>query len=987
MRTRISVRHPTCGIVPPRCVPVFLPKGGQDLAGGFSRRMATQEPGKSRRDGRTLRPVGETGTAVPSGLGGGCPAIRRLKPPAKYCCPFGTQPGHQRRPYDSRIRWAVCVAFLFASLVVEAAAQEWTLVNPTRRAYKDELVRLLAPAPGAAGSFVVKEDGAEVPYQVERIGGKDWVWVCSDFEPCASHKYQLAAGKPKPAAPRVTVRKEGDAYLLDNGMMAVKLPAAVGKAAPGPIAAVKLGDKWVGGSAWTTSLPLKSFAATVVGHGTLFGKVRLLYDFEGAAFAQVDVALGPGWSHAEVFERHEMSRGDYWELDASKGWAANQGISKPFSRGAGSGVIAGKIEPTRALKPGGLPYQRDDLFINLFPRWNQHYKDGWAFAATDGTSHLGAVVVRASQWVWPHNNAIQAIVKESGDYAGLRCPTWKGQRLWWLFAPTLAPCDIAYVTRYAWEGLDKLNHEFLLDWPGQKGSFAGMNFYDGGQMNPTSGIRGAGRRALAEAGKQGDFSTLTRVQVMMHPDAYGSYASFWSPENPNFFTDFTRVPIALTAQLKACPYFDTLRRAAEAKLKEDMYHSITLPGGAGQECPGYVGYALRNWGELAKVCREHLGFDPTTWDRFKAAQYFQKRITQPDGRPLPAMGSRRRTLPMGDTHPGKDGPAVVDVPAEEVRKFATEELPGFGVIFNSNPGTERETYLALKAGPNRGHYHGDQLAFHYCANAKPLAVDHHCSYHLRAGQEHMHNRVAFHTDKLPYANMDGYERLIAFKTSPVADVAIGQVESERLRQVEKLPPEIWHQEYPQHPFAKPLVYRRTIILVKGGPQEYFVLRDQFWASEPLAATYCLHVLADTIRQDGQRVDFGPLTLFCVEPARFEFESFPWSHDNGGKESTQGARLTIRGESGQFITVLYPGKAPAVAAIPGGLKVGGDEVSFGDGVTVKRDGKEVLSLAATEINLDRSQGDIGLFVPDAGYPFGEIPDWLVRQRAQHPSPAR
>jgi len=880
-----------------------------------------------------------------------------------------------------------------------AAGGQTTLVNPTKRAYRDELVRLMAPAPEQAGSFIVKEDGAEVPYQIERIDGKDWVWVCSTFEPGASHNYEIAPGQPSQAKPRVTVRKEEGAYLLDNGLVALKVAAQAGNGVPGPIAAVKLGDKWVGGSAWRTALPLKSFAASVVGDGTLFGKVHLRYDFEGKAgldgatpaFAEVDVALGPGWSHAEVFERHEMTRGDSWELDASRGWAPTQGVSKPFSKGAGSGVIAGKVEPNRPLKPGGLPYQRDDLFINLFPRWNQHYKDGWAFAASDGASYLGAVVVRASQWVWPHSNSIEAVVKRapgagdgSGDYAGLRCPTWKGQRLWWLFAPTLAPCDTAYVARYAWEGLDKLNHEFLLQWPGQKGSFAGMNFYDGGQMNPTGGIRGTGRRALADAGKAGDFSTLTRVQVMMHPDAYGSYWNYWSPENPNFFTDFMRVPIALTAQLKGCPHFEALRRAAEAKLREDMAHSVTLPGGAGQECPGYVAYALRTWTDLAKVCREHLGFDPTSWDRFKAAQYFQKRISQPDG-------ALRRTLPMGDTHPAKEGGmAVVDVPADEARKFTTEELPGFGVIFTNNPGTDRETYLAFKSGPNRGHYHGDQLAFHYCANARPLAVDHHCSYHPRAGQEHMHNRLAFHTDKFPYANMDGYERLIAFKTSPVADVAIGQVESERLRQVEKLPPEIWHQEYPQHPFAKPLVYRRTIVLVKGGQQDYFVIRDQFWAPEPLAATYCLHVLADAMRRDGPRVDFGRLTLICIEPdpspaagAGVEFESFPWSHDNGGTESTQGARLTIRGEQGQFLTVLYPGRPPAVGAIPGGVRVGGDEVLFAEGVAVRRHGRDVLSLAATEINLERSQGDIGLFVPDAGYPFGELPDWLVRQRARQP----
>ena len=35
------------------------------------------------------------------------------------------------------------------------------------------------------------------------------------------------------------------------------------------------------------------------------------------------------------------------------------------------------------------------------------------------------------------------------------------------------------------------------------------------------------------------------------------------------------------------------------------------------------------------------------------------------------------------------------------------------------------------------------------------------------------------------------------------------------------------------------------------------------------------------------------------------------------------------------------------------------------------------------DLDRFQGEIGLFVPDTGYPFGRIPDWLIRQRVPRP----
>jgi hypothetical protein len=559
---------------------------------------------------------------------------------------------------------------------------------------------------------------------------------------------------------------------------------------------------------------------------------------------------------------------------------------------------------------------------------------------------------------------------------------------------------------------------------------------------------------------------------MMHEDSYGSYWNYWSPENPNFFTDFIRVPIALTSNLKEHPRFEDLRKLAELRMKEDLYHSVTLPGGAGQECPGYMSVGL--WSGLAEVCRAHLGFDPTTWERFKAAARFRRRISQP-------YSGGRRMLPMGDTHPGEDGPRPIEVPPEEVAAYVTEELPGFGVIFTSQPGTPDETYLAFKSGPNRGHYHGDQLAFHYCANGKPAAVDHHCSYRPRAGQEHMHNRVAFFTEKDRYLNMDGYERLIAFKASPQVDIAVGQVESDRLRPTTELPPEYWHVEWPMTQLGGTLAYRRTVVFVKGGPRDYFVLRDQFAAPRELGAALCLHfndpdtlalwsqkpgeggdtdgstvfrdaaqdfvklgvqpgwflhigevatkhtgahlhqeryqvrgveahavtldrtapvgskqpyvLLRPRCRQEGQNIAFDGLTLFCAQPAQCGFALFPWFHANGGPEATQGARLETKGARGQYISVLYPGRAPAMSSLPGGVKVGDDQIVFSGElagreeartlVSVKRGGTELISLAGNEIDFNRSQGEIGLFVPDAGYPFGEIPDWLLRQRAKKP----
>ena len=122
-------------------------------------------------------------------------------------------------------------------------------------------------------------------------------------------------------------------------------------------------------------------------------------------------------------------------------------------------------------------------------------------------------------------------------------------------------------------------------------------------------LRGFGRRAIREPDRQGNIETLTHAQTFFDDDSYGSYWNFWSPENPNFFTDFIKAGYGLTMQLRDHLQFRGFAKRAELKFREDMYHSITLPGGAGQDCPGYVAYAMRNWKDLAPLCKKHLCFD------------------------------------------------------------------------------------------------------------------------------------------------------------------------------------------------------------------------------------------------------------------------------------------------------------------------------------------------------------------------------------------
>jgi hypothetical protein len=1027
-----------------------------------------------------------------------------------------------------------------------APGDAWTLFNPTGRAYDGERVRLRLALPPdfAADRYAVLEGGVEVPYQAESIDGTTRLWVQTDMGANQTRAYRLERRAPRRFPGKVKLARDGDVFVLENGAIGVRVPAAAGAEPPPPILQVRLPDgRWIGRGTRQAPCKMKKFDAAVIGEGPLFAKVRLQFDFEGTAgldnvpaFHRVDVSLAADRRHAVIEEAHAMPRGSFWELDVAHGWSPRDAAVVPHFGG---------FDRPALMDPDGKPYpwppntlragqtRMGDTLLNLIPRWSQAYDDGWWFTAADGTHAAGAAACRAGRWLWPHDNLISVKVKASADFAGLRCPTWRGRRYWYLLAGPAAPwADKAsredYILRHAFESLDKLHGEYLLEWPGA------MTIVPAGKPSAPAGDDPAGKFGRRSkpffgwgpgsghlAAPDHPIRHLAIAQAIIDPDTFGNYWLFFSPENPNFATAWWQDCYWKASNTAGHPRFADIAKLAEMKFREDLYHSVTIPGGAGQECPGYLSHSMGLWRKIAPVCKEKLGFDPTQWPQWRAAGSYLLHLSQPMG------DGSRRCLPAGDTHP--PGPDPVETARlhgveEDAAAFRTEELPGFGVVFRNRPATPRETYLSFKSGPNRGHFHGDQLSFHYCPFARPQIVDHHCSYGPRAGQEHMHNRVAFHTPTLPYANMDGYERVIAFVTSAEADAAIGQVESERLRYAQEFPPEKWDTRLPQEVLDVPLRYRRTVVLVKGGALDYVVLRDQHDGPD-VSATYCLHVYGETLDRKENAFEFDALTVFVAAPRDFAVDRHDWRHTNGGLEKTLGLRLTVKGRSSEFITVLLPkvlpaaeqarlvlaealvrpdgkkadllvglankdgrlsdasagftapdynkgqhqgaaqleeapdglklrldvtvggdrwvkggkgeyavqlkrsgdsfsgsysgtfgGKAVAgalsggivkdgyplalayqpstipMAAIPGGVRVGGDEIVFAGGVdgdvatayvTVKRGGRTILAVTGKEIDLDRSQGDVGLFVPDAGYPFGVIPDWLIRQRGKRP----
>ncbi len=890
---------------------------------------------------------------------------------------------------------------------------EETVTNYTEMSYTDERVRLKGSISMEDGkhseNITVKADGEPTPFQLvkkETDKGETnriRVWVAPTLKPGESRTYTVSRGgspREKFGSPvRVEENEDEHTIVLDNGKVTLKLPAHATTADRGPILSINGRGK----SRWETSALQSSFESHVVTDGPLFATATIRYEFdkkvgpnkETKAFSEITVTLPANRPYAIIEESHQMEREDAWTFVASDQWRPETGLMRRWWK-------AQFDEPDEAvesfpLKPG---YTRlGKTVIHLQPRWTQSFDEGWFFGATDGSKLIGALPLRAGKWFWPHNNLISARVDDSGSYAAFRCPTFRGERFWLLTAgkEDIADRAMEIARRAGFAPLNKLHHKYVLAWKGVENETIEVRNFFGNNTNPTGGMRSLGDNAIEKA-KSGETiksrQRLYDVQAWLDPDWYGNYRNHWSPINPNFYTDFIKPAIGWAAMLREHPEFARFRERVEDAVRADVTHSITLPGGAGQECPGYVGYAMKSWREIAPVCREYLGFDPASWRRFRAGPSFLVRVSQPV-----KNGNARKFHPGGDTHPGQPDPVKyartfgVD---EEVGNLSTEELPGFGVVFRDEPGTPNETYLAFKSGPNRGHYHGDQLSFHYNARGSRLAVDHQVSYSPRAGQEHTHNRVSFSTEEFPYANMDGHERVIAFKPGKHVDMVIGQVESSRLRKVMKYPPEEWDNVEPVTRFKKNLIYRRTIVQIKHDDRpNYFVVRDQYWGPE-LTATYNLHVLGDRLERNGRNIDFSRLRLFVAKPDTFSFSSFPstldtWMDENHKSEETQGARISTKGETIEFITVLYPGEfIPSMKSLPNGVKLGNETITFTGGlpsgkndrthVRVERGGELLAELNGDEIDMNRSQGKVGLFVPDVGYPFGPIPRWLIKQRA-------
>jgi hypothetical protein len=244
-------------------------------------------------------------------------------------------------------RLALAVSLLSALIAVapafaapEPVGRTVVLQDPTGRGFPPDLVNytIAAPTDGGAGLRVLDADGKPVPVQVTPgEQGKATLSFVAAVPPRGTAPFTVRTdGQPAAAASAVSAAPEGDALVLANQHLAVRVPApreqtyaqpVPAATLPAPILAFRGADgAWKGAGAMLAKQLVKKFTVVQVAGGPVFVETRYRLDYAAGGWYEATVRVTDRAPFAQVTEAYDLGaseNAEYWQLDLSQGWNAD----------------------------------------------------------------------------------------------------------------------------------------------------------------------------------------------------------------------------------------------------------------------------------------------------------------------------------------------------------------------------------------------------------------------------------------------------------------------------------------------------------------------------------------------------------------------------------------------------------------------------------------------------------------------------------------
>ena len=412
----------------------------------------------------------------------------------------------------------LCCGFLLASGSLAAEPQTVSIRDVTGRGFAADLVNYTidAPADGGASLRVVDADGRPLPVQVTPgEQGKATLSFVAAVPPGGTSAYTIKRDGAGPAAaPAVSAVVEGDALVLGNQMVAVRVPAPQEKTFDTPVAADTLpaavlafrgrDGNWRGAGSLVLKRPVKKFSVTQTARGPVFVDIRYRLDYEGGCFYGARVRV--------------TARAPF-ALDLSKGWKPDTAEHMSVAGQGYSPVVTPSLadeEKTTATGPsvGGVPSGgavQPTRCIHHDSCWGSRYVSAYgihsaAAAAASPEDHPLVIVAPLHKGFWRRANSIPVFVRggqvtvqfpmdvapiswqnePASDVSSFSChehdpalPVSYGRREWALVLaqPTMRVAGygdqkmagVGYSVRnlYGTVGLDRYK-DFVLSWPDGK---------------------------------------------------------------------------------------------------------------------------------------------------------------------------------------------------------------------------------------------------------------------------------------------------------------------------------------------------------------------------------------------------------------------------------------------------------------------------------------------------------------------------------------